>query len=191
MTDLEFRGISSSVLDLIKFIGEDPSREGLVNTPKRFAKALAYLTSGYKSDPRAIINDAIFHETYDEMVVIKNIELYSLCEHHMLPFFGQAHIAYIPNGKIVGLSKVPRMVDVFARRLQVQERLTTEIATALQELLQPKGVGVVIEANHLCMMMRGVEKQHASMITSSMHGDFRTNVSTREEFLSLIKSSRN
>ena len=191
MTDLEFRGISSSVLDLIKFIGEDPSREGLVNTPKRFAKALAYLTSGYKSDPRAILNDAIFHETYDEMVVIKNIELYSLCEHHMLPFFGQAHIAYIPNGKIVGLSKVPRMVDVFARRLQVQERLTTEIATALQELLQPKGVGVVIEANHLCMMMRGVEKQHASMITSSMHGDFRTNVSTREEFLSLIKSSRN
>jgi GTP cyclohydrolase I len=190
MTDLELNGISSSVLDLIKFIGEDPEREGLRDTPKRFAKAMSYLTSGYKSDPKAILNDAIFHESYDEMVVIKNIELYSLCEHHMLPFFGQAHIAYIPNGKIVGLSKVPRMVDIFARRLQVQERLTTEIANTLQELLQPKGVGVVIEANHLCMMMRGVEKQHASMITSSMLGDFRVNDSTRKEFLSLIKSSR-
>jgi GTP cyclohydrolase I len=190
MTDSEINGISSSVLDLIKFIGEDPKREGLKDTPKRFAKGLAYLTSGYKDDPKAVLNDAIFHEQYDEMVVIKNIEFYSLCEHHMLPFFGQAHIAYIPNGKIVGLSKVPRMVDIFARRLQVQERLTTEIANVIEELLQPKGVGVVMEANHLCMMMRGVEKQQATMITSAMLGDFRKNDSTRKEFLSLIKTSR-
>lgn len=190
MTDLELKGISSSVLDLIKYIGEDPKREGLKDTPKRFAQALAYLTSGYKSDARAVLNDAIFHEQYDEMVVIKNIELYSLCEHHMLPFFGQAHIAYIPNGKIVGLSKIPRMVDIFARRLQVQERLTREIANTLQELLEPKGVGVVIEASHLCTMMRGVEKQHAVMMTSSMLGEFRINDSTRKEFLSLIKMSK-
>jgi GTP cyclohydrolase I len=190
MTDLELTGISSSVLDLIKLIGEDPNREGLQNTPRRFAKALSYLTSGYKTDPKAILNDAIFHEAYDEMIVVKNIEVYSLCEHHMLPFFGHVHIAYIPNGKIVGLSKIPRMIDVFARRLQVQERLTTDIANTLQELLQPRGVGVVLEASHLCMMMRGVEKQSASMITSSMLGDFRTNEATRKEFLSLIKASR-
>ena len=187
MTDVELKSISTSIRQLINQLGEDPKREGLVKTPDRYAKALEYLTSGYKVCPKSVINDAIFHEQYDEMVVVKDIEIYSLCEHHMLPFFGRAHIAYIPDGKIVGLSKVPRMVDVFCRRLQVQERLTTEIASTLDELLKPRGVGVVIEARHLCMMMRGVEKQNSSMITSSMHGDFRNNDSTRKEFLSLIK----
>ncbi len=187
MTDAKLETITSSIRHLITQIGEDPKREGLQKTPERYAKALDYLTSGYNICPKTVLNDAIFHEQYDEMVVVKDIEIYSLCEHHMLPFFGRAHIAYIPDGKIVGLSKVPRMVDVFCRRLQVQERLTTEIAATLDELLKPKGVAVVIEARHLCMMMRGVEKQSASMVTSSMYGDFRKNDSTRKEFLSLIK----
>lgn len=191
MTETDVSQISQSITDLITKIGEDPNREGLIKTPSRYARALGYLTSGYRVTPESVLNDAIFHEQYDEMVVIKDIEIYSLCEHHMLPFFGHAHIAYIPNGKIVGLSKVPRMVDVFARRLQVQERLTTQIATTLDEILNPKGIGVVIEARHLCMMMRGVEKQNSSMITSSMLGDFRTCDSTRKEFLSLIKIGRN
>jgi GTP cyclohydrolase I len=183
----QHQDITKSVTGLIKHIGEDVNREGLAKTPERFARALEFLTSGYKLDPKSVLNGAIFHEQYDQMVVIKNIEIYSLCEHHMLPFFGQAHIAYIPNGKIVGLSKVPRMVEVYARRLQVQERLTTEIASTLNELLEPRGVGVVIEARHLCMMMRGVEKQNSTMITSSMVGDFK-NDPTRKEFLSLVYS---
>lgn len=188
MTDNEITGLSRNIKDMLSLIGEITDREGLQKTPMRYAKALAYLTSGYQECPKTVLNDAIFTESYDEMVVVKDIEIYSLCEHHMLPFFGRAHIAYIPNGKIVGLSKVARMVDVFARRLQVQERLTTQVAQTLMELLNPKGVGVVIEAKHLCMMMRGVEKQNSSMITSSMHGEFRDNHSTRKEFLSLLKN---
>jgi GTP cyclohydrolase I len=179
--------LSSAIREVLEIIGEDPNREGLLKTPERYAKALTFLTSGYAKCPKKVLNDAIFNEQYDEMVVVKDIEIYSLCEHHMLPFFGKAHVAYIPDGKIVGLSKVARMVDVFARRLQVQERLTTQIAQTLSELLQPRGIGVVIEAKHLCMMMRGVEKQNSSMVTSSMHGAFRDNEATRKEFLSLIK----
>jgi GTP cyclohydrolase IA len=187
MTEKQMVDLSSSIRDVLEKIGEDPNREGLLKTPERYAKALEFLTGGYDKCPKTILNGAIFNESYDEMVVVKDIEMYSLCEHHLLPFFGRVHVAYIPNGKIVGLSKVARMVDVFARRLQVQERMTTQIAETLQELLQPKGVGVVIEAQHLCMMMRGVEKQNSSMVTSSMHGDFREYDSTRREFLSLIE----
>jgi GTP cyclohydrolase I len=187
MTEKDVANLSMSIRDVLTHIGEDPKREGLLKTPERYAKALEYLTSGYAKCPKKVLNGAIFNEQYDEMVVVKDIELYSLCEHHMLPFFGKAHVAYIPNGKIVGLSKVARMVDVFARRLQVQERLTTEIAQVLVELLEPRGVGVVVEAKHLCMMMRGVEKQNSSMVTSSMHGVFRESEVTRKEFLSLIK----
>lgn len=179
--------LSSSISSLLSEIGEDSKREGLLKTPNRYARALEFLTSGYAKCPKTVLNGAIFHEQYDEMVVVKGIEIFSLCEHHMIPFFGTAHVAYIPNGKIVGLSKVARMVDVFARRLQVQERLTTQIAQTINELLQPRGVGVVIEAKHLCMMMRGVEKQHSTMVTSSMLGAFRDNEATRKEFLSLIK----
>ena len=186
MTELQLTDLSLAISNILVQLGEDKDREGLKKTPSRYAKALEFLTSGYDICPKSVLNGAIFEEQYDEMVVVREIELYSLCEHHLLPFFGKAHIAYIPNGKIVGLSKVARMVEVFARRLQVQERLTTQIAETINELLQPKGVGVVIEARHLCMMMRGVEKQNSSMITSSMLGDFRTNDSTRKEFLSLI-----
>lgn len=186
MTDSNIRLVSEAYQKILGLIGEDPTREGLVKTPDRAAKAMDFLTSGYKKDPKGVLNGAIFHEQYDEMVVVRDIELFSLCEHHLLPFFGKAHIAYIPNGKIVGLSKVARMVDVFARRLQVQERLTTQIAQTLQELLNPKGIGVVVEAKHLCMMMRGVEKQNSAMVTSSMLGDFRDNAATRKEFLGLI-----
>jgi GTP cyclohydrolase I len=186
MTDLQIKGLSESVREVLQQIGEDPSREGLLKTPERYAKALEFLTSGYAKCPKTVINGAIFSEQYDEMVVVKDIEVYSLCEHHLLPFYGRAHIAYIPDGKIVGLSKVARMVDVFARRLQVQERMTTQIAETLNELLTPRGVGVVIEAQHLCMMMRGVEKQNSAMVTSSMLGEFRKNDVTRKEFLSLI-----
>jgi GTP cyclohydrolase I len=175
---------------LLKELGEDPAREGLVKTPERVATAMRYLTSGYGQTVHEVLNEAVFTETYDEMVVVKDIELYSLCEHHLLPFFGKAHVAYLPAGKIVGLSKIARLVDVFARRLQVQERLTTQIADALNEALQPAGVAVVIEAFHFCMMMRGVEKQNSKAITSCMRGAFRDSRMTREEFLQLIHSHR-
>jgi GTP cyclohydrolase I len=167
-------------------LGEDPNREGLLKTPERTAKAYQYLTKGYKEDPAEVLNGALFSVDYDEMVIVKDIEMFSLCEHHMLPFFGKVHIAYIPNGKVLGLSKLPRLVDVYARRLQVQERLTVQIAESIQEAIQPLGVGVVIEARHLCMMMRGVEKQHSATVTSSMIGAFRAQ-QTRQEFLSLIR----
>ncbi|MGH9467809.1 MAG: GTP cyclohydrolase I FolE, partial [Terriglobales bacterium] len=168
--------------------GEDPEREGLRRTPERSLKATEYLTSGYRVDLNAILTSALFNVDYDEMVIVRDIEVFSLCEHHLLPFFGRCHVAYLPQGKVLGLSKIPRLVDVFARRLQVQERLTTQIAEALQECIHPRGVGVVIEARHLCMMMRGVEKQHSSAVTSHMLGTFRTCAETRGEFLSLIRS---
>lgn len=182
--------MDKSIHQLIKLIGEDPEREGLKKTPERYAKALQYLTSGYNKDAGEILKKALFTESYSEMVIVKDIEVFSLCEHHMLPFYGKAHIAYIPNGKIVGLSKLPRIVDVFARRLQVQERLTEQISRTINEVLQPVGVGVVIECYHLCMMMRGVEKQQSYTITSSMLGSFREDRRTREEFMSLISRSR-
>jgi GTP cyclohydrolase I len=172
---------------LLEGIGEDPDREGLLKTPERVEKALRFLTQGYEQDAKVLLNNALFTVTYDEMVAIKDIELYSMCEHHLLPFFGKAHVAYLPAGKVVGLSKIPRLVDMFARRLQVQERLTVEIAEAIQEHVRPRGVAVVVEAMHLCMIMRGVEKQHSVAITSCMLGAFRDQQQTREEFLSLIR----
>jgi GTP cyclohydrolase I len=177
------------VSEQIRLLGEDPDRQGLLRTPERVAKAMAWLTRGYSMDVRTIVGDALFNESHENMVMVRDIELYSLCEHHLLPFFGKAHIAYIPNGRIVGLSKLPRIVEVFARRLQVQERLTEEIAGAVDEVLAPRGVGVVIEAVHLCMMMRGVEKQNSRTITSALRGIFRTDSRTREEFLSLVRGS--
>ncbi len=180
--------MSGHVKDLIHFLGEDPEREGLLKTPERVAKAWQYLTHGYDLDPREIVRSALFNEEYREMVIVKDIEVYSLCEHHMLPFFGKAHIAYIPNGKIVGLSKIPRVVDAFARRLQVQERLTVEIRDCLQETLEPMGVAVVIEAHHMCMQMRGVQKQNSSTTTSAFTGEFLDSQKTREEFIDLIRS---
>lgn len=171
---------------LIKYIGEDVSRDGLRATPKRAAKAFEYLTKGYKDNIDQIVNDAIFESDNDEMIIVKDIEVFSLCEHHLLPFFGRCHVGYLPKGKIIGLSKVARIVDVYARRLQVQENLTKQIAEAIQKYTDGRGVGVVIEAKHLCMMMRGVEKQNSSMITSYMLGAFRREISTRSEFLSLI-----
>jgi GTP cyclohydrolase I len=182
--------IQPLIVDLLKELGEDPYREGLRKTPERVESALAYLTSGYRRTVDEVLNEAIFTEDYDEMVVVKDIEVYSLCEHHLLPFYGKAHIAYLPAGKIVGLSKLARLVDMFARRLQVQERLTTQVASALQEALQPAGVAVVIEAHHFCMMMRGVEKQNSQAITSCMLGAFRDSRMTREEFLQLIHTHR-
>jgi GTP cyclohydrolase I len=172
--------------ELLVRLGEDPDREGLLRTPERFAKAYRYLTKGYNEDPADILHGALYSVDYDEMVIVKDIEMFSLCEHHMLPFFGKVHIAYIPKGKVVGLSKLPRLVEVFARRLQVQERLTVEIAESIQNAIHPLGVGVVIEARHLCMMMRGVEKQHSATVTSSMLGAFRA-PQTRQEFLALIR----
>ena len=172
--------------EMLVRLGEDPQREGLVRTPERFAKAMQYLTKGYSEDPAEVLNGALFTVDYDEMVIVKDIEMFSLCEHHMLPFFGKVHIAYIPKGKVLGLSKMPRLVEIFARRLQVQERLTAQIAETIQERIQPQGVGVVIEARHLCMMMRGVEKQHSATVTSAMIGAFRAQ-QTRQEFLSLIR----
>ncbi len=169
----------------LELLGEDPDREGLLRTPERVARSLAWLTRGADLDPREVIGDALFEETHDSMVMVRDVELYSLCEHHMLPFFGKAHIAYIPNGRIVGLSKLPRLVEVFARRLQVQERLTEQIAEAIDDVLRPAGVGVVIEAVHLCMMMRGVEKQNSRTITSALRGKFRDCPMTRHEFLTL------
>lgn len=173
--------------DLLCAIGEQPDREGLRDTPQRVRKSLGFLTDGYGRSPREVLGTAIFEEQYDEMVLVKGIELYSLCEHHMLPFFGKAHIAYIPNGRIVGLSKLPRLVDLFSRRLQVQERLTTQIAESLWDLLEPRGVGVVIEASHLCMMMRGVQKQSSQTITSCLLGCFKDSQQTRSEFLDLVR----
>lgn len=180
-------GLEKNFREIIKGVGEDPEREGVLKTPERAAKAMQFLTQGYSMNAEEILQKAVFKETYDEMVVVKDIELYSLCEHHMLPFFGKAHIAYIPNGKIVGLSKLPRVVDVFARRLQVQERLTNDILECLNNTLQPQGVAVVIEAVHLCMMMRGVQKQNSATTTSGFRGQFKE-IETRNEFLKLISS---
>lgn len=175
---------------LLASIGEDPSREGLLKTPARASKAFAFLTQGYDQTLESILNDAVFHTEYDDMVIVRDIEFYSLCEHHLLPFFGKAHIAYIPDGKILGLSKFARVTDMFARRLQVQERLTTEIAEAIQSILQPRGVAVVLEAKHLCMMARGVEKQNSNMVTSHVLGEFRTNAMTRAECLNLLRGGQ-
>jgi GTP cyclohydrolase I len=186
-TGHDFTLLEPKVAEILRFVGEDPSREGLVDTPKRFAKSIHFLTSGYETSVEKVVGSALFRAESSEMVIVKDVELYSLCEHHMLPFFGKAHIAYIPDKKIIGLSKIPRIVDVFARRLQVQERLTAEIADALMEVLQPLGVAVVIEAAHFCMMMRGVEKQNSKTVTSAMRGDFYTDATTRKEFLTLIK----
>jgi GTP cyclohydrolase I len=180
--DVELEGLVARQLALL---GEDPSRPGLQRTPERVAKALAWLTRGYGLEAAEVVGSGVFEEAHESMVMVRDIELYSLCEHHLLPFFGQAHIAYIPNGRIVGLSKLPRLVEVFARRLQVQERLTEQIAGAIEEVLAPRGVGVVIEAQHLCMMMRGVEKQNSKTITSALRGSFRDDAKTRDEFLRL------
>jgi len=176
-----------AVRTLLTHLGEDAGREGLTRTPERVEKALRFLTKGYREDPDALIGEALFSVKYDEMVLIKDIEVFSLCEHHLLPFFGKAHVAYIPNGRVVGLSKIPRLVDMYARRLQVQERLTVQIAHTIEEKIQPRGVGVVIEAMHFCMIMRGVEKQNSVAVTSCMLGDFRERQATREEFLELIR----
>ena len=173
--------------ELLVRIGVDPTRDGLVDTPERMEKSMAFLTRCYTQDATAVIQDALFDVEYDEMVIVKDIEFFSLCEHHLLPFFGKAHIAYLPNGKVIGLSKIPRVVDVFARRLQVQERLTTEIADAISDAINPQGVAVIVEAQHLCMMMRGVEKQHSATVTSAMRGVFKTQLQTRNEFLSLVR----
>src|SRR5262245_14855463 len=179
--------IGKNVRAILQGIGEDPAREGLEKTPDRVAKAFRFLTQGYSQDASTLLNQALFTVEYDEMVVVKDIDIFSLCEHHLLPFFGKAHVAYLPDGKVVGLSKVPRLVDMFARRLQVQERLTVQIAEAIQDTVHPRGVGVVIEAMHFCMIMRGVEKQNSVAVTSCMRGAFRDQRETREEFLSLIK----
>ena len=175
------------VRQLLHDLGEDPTREGLADTPKRVAKSLQFLTSGYRADIDEVINNALFTVDYSEMVIVKDIDFYSLCEHHLLPFFGKCHIAYIPSNKVIGLSKIPRLVDVFSRRLQVQERLTNQIADVIQDKIRPLGVAVVIEASHLCMSMRGVQKQNSLAVTSAMHGAFRNNARTRMEFLELIK----
>jgi GTP cyclohydrolase I len=175
--------------DMLEMLGEDPSREGLLKTPKRVAESLRFLTSGYHQDIERVLNGALYSVAYDEMVIVKDIEVFSLCEHHLLPFFGRCHIAYIPTDKVIGLSKLPRLVDVFARRLQVQERLTNQIADVIMEKIKPMGVGVIIEARHLCMIMRGVEKQNSVAVTSAMLGIFRNSHRTREEFLSLVRKS--
>ena len=179
------------VREMLVRLGEDPQREGLVRTPQRVQKAFEFLTRGYNEDPEALLKNALFTVNYDEMVIVKDVEMFSLCEHHMLPFFGKVHVAYIPNGKVIGLSKIPRLIELFSRRLQIQERLTTQIAETIQKVIQPQGVGVVIEARHLCMMMRGVEKQHSAAVTSSMLGCFRDEQETRTEFLSLIRQRPN
>ena len=179
--------MQKEIRKILRLIGEDPGREGLKRTPRRFEESMKFLTKGYSVNVDEVINNAIYHEDIHDMIVVKNIELYSLCEHHLLPFFGKCHVGYIPNGKVIGLSKIPRIVDAFARRLQLQERLTHQIANKLWEHLLPTGLGVVIEAQHLCMMMRGVEKQNSVMTTSCMLGAFRKEISTRSEFLSLIK----
>lgn len=183
---MDFDVIEHAVRDILAAIGEDPLREGLQKTPARVARMYTELLQGYATDPLALVNDAIFEVQYDEMVIVRDIEFYSLCEHHMLPFLGRAHVAYIPNGRVLGLSKIPRIVDMYARRLQVQERMTRQIADFLRDLLRPQGVAVVIEGMHLCAMMRGVKKHDARMVTSAMHGAFRSNLATREEFLQNI-----
>lgn len=174
------------ITHILKELGEDPTRDGLMKTPQRVDSSLRYLTSGYKKDADQLLNGAMFDVAYDEMVIVKNIEVFSLCEHHLLPFFGKCHVAYIPNGKVIGLSKIPRLVDMYARRLQVQERLTTQIAETINNKIHPRGVAVVIEAQHLCMIMRGVEKQNSIAVTSSMLGDFKDHQNTRNEFLNLL-----
>jgi GTP cyclohydrolase I len=179
--------MQDAVRTLLAGLGEDPGREGLDKTPARVEKALKFLTKGYHEDPRALVNEALYSVSYDEMVLVKDIDVFSMCEHHLLPFYGKAHVAYIPNGRVVGLSKIPRLVDMYARRLQVQERLTVQIAETIRDAIHPRGVGVVIEAVHLCMMMRGVEKQNAIAVTSCMLGGFRDRQPTREEFLELIR----
>jgi GTP cyclohydrolase I len=188
--NIDYEAIRKAVFEVIKAVGEDPEREGLQNTPDRVSRMYAELLSGYSADPQKIINGALFNINYDEMVLVRDIEFYSLCEHHMLPFLGRAHVAYLPKGKVIGLSKIPRIVDMYARRLQVQERMTRQIADLLQEILEPQGVAVVVEAVHLCSMMRGVKKHDARMTTSAMHGAFRANLATRQEFLENIARPR-
>jgi GTP cyclohydrolase IA len=184
------KSIACHVAEIIKLIGEDPEREGLRKTPERFEKAFRFLTSGYHQNADHLLNGATFSVCYDEMVLVKDIEFFSLCEHHLLPFFGKAHVAYLPSKKVIGLSKVARLVNMFARRLQIQERMTSQIAQAIEEKIAPQGVGVIIEARHLCMQMRGVEKQHGQAVTSAMLGEFRNNKQTRDEFLSLVRSKQ-
>ena len=179
------------VREMIVRLGEDPAREGLARTPDRVHRAFEFLTKGYREDPEALLKKALFTVTYDEMVIVKDIEMFSLCEHHLLPFFGKVHVAYVPNGRVIGLSKIPRLIEIFSRRLQIQERMTTQIAETIQRAIDPQGVGVVIEARHLCMMMRGVEKQRSAAVTSSMLGCFRDEQETRTEFLSLIRNRTN
>jgi GTP cyclohydrolase I len=187
MPPLPVGKIAENVREMLASLGEDPERDGLQRTPERVEKAMKFLTGGYTENIPKLVNGALFEVEYDEMVIVKEIEFFSMCEHHMLPFWGKAHVAYIPNGKVIGLSKIPRIVDVFARRLQVQERMTQEIAHTLMDILKPKGVAVAVEAQHFCMMMRGVEKQHSSTVTSAMLGEFRERKETRDEFLSLIR----
>jgi GTP cyclohydrolase I len=177
--------------ELLVRLGEDPTRDGLLRTPERMEKSMKFLTRGYQMNVKDVLHEALFDVDYDEMVIVKDIEFFSMCEHHLLPFFGKAHIAYVPNGKVIGLSKIPRLVDVFARRLQVQERLTTQIGDAITDAIHPQGVAVILEAQHLCMMMRGVEKQHSSTVTSAMLGVFKTQLQTRNEFLSLVRRQGN
>jgi GTP cyclohydrolase I len=176
--------------ELLRRIGEDPTRDGLLRTPERMEKSFAFLTQGYTQSVEAVLHNALFDVDYDEMVMVRDVEFYSQCEHHLLPFFGKAHVAYVPNGKVIGLSKIPRIVDVFARRLQVQERLTRQIAEAITDAIAPQGVAVILEAEHLCMMMRGVEKQHSATVTSAMLGVFKSQLQTRNEFLSLVRTGR-
>jgi GTP cyclohydrolase IA len=178
--------IASRMKDVLEMLGEDPAREGLLRTPERYEKAMRYLTSGYTTSLDQIVNSAIFEVKVDSMVIVKDIEFFSMCEHHMLPFFGKMHVAYLPKNKVIGLSKIPRIIDMYARRLQLQERLTQQVAEAMADVISPRGVGVLCEARHFCMMMRGVEKQHSGTVTSTMLGSFRTNKSTRDEFLSLV-----
>lgn len=183
------RKIAEATRAIIEAVGEDPNREGLLRTPERVASSLSWLTRGYEMSVREIVGEGVFDEAHESMIIVRDIELYSLCEHHILPFFGKAHVAYIPNGKILGLSKIPRIVDMFAQRLQIQERLTDNVADALMEIVSPHGVGVVVEARHLCMMMRGVEKQNSTAVTSSLRGTFKHDAKTRDEFLRLAHGS--
>jgi GTP cyclohydrolase I len=178
--------LAAHMRDVLKMLGENPSREGLARTPERYEKALRFLTSGYSTSLEDIVNNAVFHCKVDEMVIVKDIEFFSMCEHHLLPFFGKVHVAYLPKDKVIGLSKIPRIVNMFARRLQLQERMTQQIAEAVADVISPRGVGVLVEARHFCMMMRGVEKQHSGTVTSNMLGNFRTRKATRDEFLSLV-----
>ncbi|KPL06059.1 GTP cyclohydrolase [candidate division BRC1 bacterium SM23_51] len=187
--DTENLGIETLVREILTRIGEDPARQGLAETPERISRALAFLTRGYRQRLEEVVKNAVFKQKCDEMVIVKDINFYSLCEHHLLPFFGHAHIAYLPDGRLIGLSKIPRIVDMFARRLQLQERMTVQIAESIQKILRPKGVGVVIEAEHMCITMRGVEKQHSRAVTSAMLGSFRDKTRTRAEFLALIGMS--